>query len=281
MTGPEAGHAPLTLVTGGSRGIGHFLVQAFLDETDVLNVSRGPARRTVPGARHALYNLSLDLGNVAEAERGLCAWFEEHPHHEVRTLIHNAAVLNPGWLDKVSAEQIDQSFRVNVHAPLAMTTALFRAGRFSGLGARVAYVVSSLARPLPGLSFAGAGLYSMTKAALSRMALVQSREFALAAPHIGVLRVHPGIVDTDLQRELRADPAALDSAFAEKTAGLPPYHDGEWDDRSPKDHMRTISPQFAAEFVAWAVRRPEVHVDEYDFYETEEFHKARRLQRSR
>jgi NAD(P)-dependent dehydrogenase (short-subunit alcohol dehydrogenase family) len=211
----------LTLITGGSRGIGQFLVRSFRNETDVLNVSRTPAEDPDRDGRHELYNLNLDLADVTLIEPCLSAWFDEHPYHGVKTLIHNAAVSNLGRLDEVSSEQVDEAFRVNVYAPLAITTALFRADRFARRGARVAYITSSLARPLPELSFAGLGLYSMTKAALSRMALIQSREFELAAPHIKVLRIHPGIVDTDLQRELRRDPR-LDPAFSTKTAGLPP-----------------------------------------------------------
>ncbi|MEV0259820.1 hypothetical protein AB0I49_00515 [Streptomyces sp. NPDC050617] len=67
----------------------------------------------------------------------------------------------------------------------------------------------------------------------------------------------------------------MDPAFEEKTAGLPPYREGEWVGRAPKDHMRTISPEFAAEFVVWATRAPEVGASECDFYHAEDFHLAR------
>ena len=117
-------------------------------------------------------------------------------------------------------------------------------------------------------------MYSVTKAALARMALIQAREFELTAPFIKILRVHPGIVDTDIQRELRECPR-MDPAFVAKTAGLPAYQEGEWVGRSPRDHMRTISAEFSAEFILWAARLPEVDPDEYDFYHADEFHAAR------
>jgi len=273
MTGSTTARRALTLVTGGSRGIGHHLVRAFLGDGDVLNISRKPAE--VGDSTHQLHNLTLDLGNTADIEPSLNAWFDTHPDYEVRLLIHNAATVSLGRLDQVLPEEIEHAFRVNVYAPLAVTTSLFRAGRLAGAGeVRVVYTVSSLARPVPELSYAGLGLYSMTKAALSRMALIQSREFALSAPRIKVLRVHPGIVDTELQREIRADDR-MDPAFADKTAGLPAYREGEWIDRAPKDHMRTVSAEFAAEFVAWTARTPEISSAEYDFYHTERFHRAR------
>ncbi|GAA2608674.1 SDR family NAD(P)-dependent oxidoreductase [Streptomyces axinellae] len=276
-------YKPLALITGGSRGIGHCLVLSFLTDTDVLNVSRTPAQETGGSARcepHELHNLSVDLADVALIEPCLRTWFDAHPDHRVTTLIHNAAVSPLGWLHELSPDEVDQAFRVNVYAPLSITASLVRAARFATDGARVVYVTSSLARPVPELSFACLGLYSMTKAALSRMALVQSREFALTAPHLTVARAHPGIVDTELQRDLRRHPR-MDPAFAVKTAGLPPFQAGEWHDRSPKDHMRTISAEFSAEFIEWVARTPDATSEEYDFYHAEEFHAARRDVRHR
>jgi NAD(P)-dependent dehydrogenase (short-subunit alcohol dehydrogenase family) len=263
----------LSVITGGSRGIGHHLVQSFLETTSVLNISRKPARKDASLAGHELHNLNLDLENVAHIESSLNGWLDDHPHYKVTTLVLNAAATNLGWLDSVSCEEFENAFRVNVHAPLVISTALYRAGRFAPAGARVVYVVSSLGRVHPELSFAGLGLYSMTKAALSRAALIQAREFALTAPHIKVLRIHPGIVDTDIQRELRRD-ARLDPAFASKTAGLPPYQEGEWRDRSPKDNMRTIPAKLAADFIVWAIQSETVADEEYDFYHVQEFHTA-------
>lgn len=264
----------LTIITGGSRGIGHVLVQSCLEDGDVLNLSRQAAVEANGSARHDLYNLQGDLEDVEAVEQSLREWFLQHPAHRVKTLIHNAAVLNLGWLDDVSAADFERSFRVNVRVPLAITNTVLSCDRFFRRGARVAYVVSSLGRPEPGLSFAGMGLYSITKAALGKLALIQSREFALKAPHVEVLRIHPGIVDTDMQRELRSD-SRLDPAFAEKTADLPPYEEGEWDNESPLAKPRTISNAFAAEFVLWCTKLPKIDSAEYDFYASQEFHVRR------
>lgn len=264
----------LAIITGGSRGIGHHLVRSCLEEMAVLNIARRPAATGDGAAGHALHELTLDLQDVEQIEPALRAWFQRHPDHEVKLLISNAATPNLGWLDRLSPGEIRQAFDVNVHAPLALTTALARGGHFARTGCRVVYVTSSLARMEPALSFAGLGLYSVTKAALSRLALIQRRELELAAPHVQVVRVHPGIVDTDLQSELRRD-GALDPAFAEKTAGLPPYEEGDWDGKDPARHMRTISAELSAEFILWVARQPAASAEEYDFYKTVEFHAAR------
>jgi NAD(P)-dependent dehydrogenase (short-subunit alcohol dehydrogenase family) len=266
----------LAIITGGSRGIGHVLVQSLLEDMDVLNISRGPAQAVAPSSGHVLHNLSMDLQDVDRIERVLGDWFGEHPEHRVPIVIHNAAILNLGWLHELSAAEVQQAFQVNVHAPLRITTSVLKLGRFSRTECRVAYVVSSLGRFESGLSFAGMGLYSVTKAALGRLALIQAREFEFTAPNVKVLRIHPGIVDTEMQDALRREPR-LDPAFAKKTAALPPYREGDWDERSSEEHPRTVSPTFSAEFILWATRSPKVDSQgEYDFYRSTEFHAARR-----
>jgi len=264
---------PLVVITGGRRGIGDRLVQTFGRSADVLNISRTRAQKRID-SRRVLHNLCLNLSEVECIEQRLTAWFDAHPRYAVVTLIHNAAVLNLGQLDALKQESIENSFRVNVYAPLAITNAIASSNHFARDGARVLYVVSSLGRPSGKLSFAGMGLYSMTKAALGKLALIQRREFELTLPSVKVLRIHPGIVDTDMQTELRSA-RSIDPAFEVKTSLLPPYREGEWNDRSVAENMRTISPEFAAEFIRWAAESPQVSAEEYDFYHCAQFHADR------
>jgi NAD(P)-dependent dehydrogenase (short-subunit alcohol dehydrogenase family) len=272
-------NVPLVVITGGSRGIGDRLVQSFVRRVDVLNISRTRAQKS-SDSRCELYNLCLDLSQMECIEPRLRAWFDAHPQYVVATLMHNAAVLNLGRLDAVKQESLENSFRVNVYAPLTITNVVAGSKRFAQDGARVLYVVSSLGRLSEELSFSGLGLYSMTKAALGKLALVQRREFEQAMPSVKVLRIHPGIVDTDLQNELRTA-RAIDPAFGVKTSLLPPYREGEWNGRSPGENMRTISPDFAAEFIAWAAESSQVSAEEYDFYHCTQFHADRVNGRSR
>jgi NAD(P)-dependent dehydrogenase (short-subunit alcohol dehydrogenase family) len=264
---------PLVVITGGSRSIGDRLVQSFIRGADVLNISRTPAQKRCD-SHHQLYNLCLDLDDVEHIEPRLTAWFDMYPQYRVVTLIHNAVVLNLGRLDALKQKSLENSFRVNVYAPLAITNTIAGGESFRREGARVLYIVSSLGRPSAELSFSGIGSYSATKAALGKLALVQRREFELTMPAIKVLRIHPGIVDTDLQDQLRAADS-IDPAFEVKTSLLSPYREGEWDNRSPAENMRTISPEFAAEFIVWAAKTPQVSDEEYDFYHCTQFHADR------
>ncbi len=264
----------LAIITGGSRGIGSILVKSILRDMAVLNISRKPAIINESLIQHTLFNLQTDLQVVGNIKQTLEKWFGAHPEFRVKILIHNAATLDIGWLDNVSMCQVHQSFQINVYAPLEITNVVFNLGRFSQNESRVVYITSSLGRMESSLSFAGIGLYSITKAALSKLALIQSREFKILAPHIRVLRIHPGVVDTDMQNDLRQN-STLDPAFKKKTEALPSYVKGEWENKSPRKHMRTISASFAAEFILWVAKSTKLDLNEYDFYGTDEFHLTR------
>lgn len=146
-------------------------------------------------------------------------------------------------------DALESVFRTNVFSSAVLISYLLKNQAFSQGGSQITYVTSSLARPEPALSFSGIGLYSATKAAVSRMAMIQAREFSLFHPHIRVARVHPGIVATDMQAELRSN-TALHPRFAKKTARLPQYRMGDWEAQNPSEAMRTISAHMAADFSA-------------------------------
>ncbi|AEA60140.1 SDR family NAD(P)-dependent oxidoreductase [Burkholderia gladioli] len=268
---------PLTIITGGSRGIGRDLLRPLLERTDVLSLSRSeidPA--SIEASEHRLFQLQCDLTQVDRTIEGLDQWLAEHSSHIVDTFISCAAVLDLCWLSKTDtlSASFDRAFQINALAPIAISSHINRINRFRDDGARILYVTSSLARPVPALTFAGLGLYSATKSALERLAQIQAREFDLSSRKTKVVLAHPGIVDTDMQRELRASDL-MDPAFAVKTAGLPAYQEGDWDRQAPDTAMRTISPRFSADFLMWIVERNVELLDPYyDFYTASGFHGA-------
>lgn len=77
-----------------------------------------------------------------------------------------------------------------------------------------------------------------------------------------------------MQTSLRRD-ANLESDIQEEDGGLPAYREADWVGRSPAEHPPTIPTRFAAEFVLWVARSGQLTSSEYDFYRTEEFHRAR------
>jgi NAD(P)-dependent dehydrogenase (short-subunit alcohol dehydrogenase family) len=264
----------IAVVTGGNRGIGHVITTELARSMPVLNLARGKEPAVRARTDYPVHRLDLDLSDLTALETQMAAWLDDHPHYRVSDLILNAANLTLGRLADAQADDLERVFRTNVFSSVLLVGLLSRRNAFHREGSHVTYLISSLARTEPTLTFAGIGLYSATKAAIGRIAMVQAREFSLASPHIRVARVHPGIVDTGMQSELRSHPD-LDPLFAVKTAGLPPYRPGDWAARSPGSAMRTITARMAADFVLWASSRGDHQASEFDYYFAPDYHAIR------
>ncbi|KQV19736.1 hypothetical protein ASC97_29130 [Rhizobium sp. Root1203] len=264
----------ISIVTGGSRGVGKFLCKELSNVMPVLNISRGQTPTSDLKTKFPIYELVADLREPADVEIRIGSWLDEHPDYRVVNLVLNAANLSLGTLQHAQLADLEAIFRTNVFSTILITSLISRRCVFSEEGSQVTYLTSSLARAEPALTFAGIGLYSATKAAISRLAMVQAREFALTSPYVRVARVHPGIVDTSMQTELRSS-SVVDPSFALKTEGLPPYRSGDWNCIDPSGAMRTISPEMAADFVLWACGHGDHQAREFDYYSTIEYHLER------
>lgn len=266
----------IAVVTGGNRGIGQFLSEELSKTMPVLSLSRGGGATSTFNARsdYPIHKLSIDLTDLAELEKRVGTWLDDHPDCRVSNLVLNAANLSLGLLQNMRPQDLETAFRTNVFSSVLLVGLISRKQAFHDEGSQVTYLTSSLARTEPTLTFSGIGLYSATKSAISRIAMVQAREFALARPHIRVARVHPGIVDTNMQTELRSN-TDVDPLFAVKTAGLPPYRPGDWNTISPSEAMRTVSAEMAADFVLWACSRGDHEAREFDYYTSTEYHAVR------
>lgn len=185
----------LYIVTGGSRGLGAALVQQ-LDQPGHTVISM--ARRLNPALQAEQW--TLDLADPLPAAERLQAWLRAHAGWQSATLINNAALLSaPGPLAASDLGELSAALRVGLEAPTLLSR-VFLAETTGVPQRRILNISSGLGRR----AMAGSASYCAVKAGLDHL----SRALALEEPGVGIVSLAPGVIDTDMQIQLRgADPA--------------------------------------------------------------------------
>lgn len=184
----------LYIVTGSSRGLGAALVDALAGPQATVI---GLARQVRPGLPAEQW--ALDLTQPLAAAERLQAWLRTHRGWASATLINNAALLSPpGPLAATALDELSAALRVGLEAPTLLCR-VFLAETAGVPQRRILNISSGLGRR----AMAGSASYCAVKAGLDHL----SRALALEAPDVGVVSLAPGVIDTDMQRQLRgADP---------------------------------------------------------------------------
>ena len=204
------------LITGAGGGIGAAIADALAPTHTLLLAGRPSRSLDAVAARLGATTWPLDLtdaGGIEAAAEVLA---------ELDVLVHNAGVAFPGRVGESTPEQWRASFEVNVTGAVALTCALLPALRAAR--GQVIFINSGAGlTPSPGLAS-----YSASKFALRAFA----DSLRIDEPLLRVTSIHPGRVDTEMQRELVA------------------YEGGEYD---PADFL---TPETVAGVVATAVATP-------------------------
>lgn len=174
------------LITGAGGGIGAAIADALAPSHTLLLAGRPSERLDAVAARTGASTWPLDLTDPDDIEA--CA--------EVLTgldvLIHNAGVAFPGRVAESTPAQWRATFEVNVTGAVALTCALLPALRASR--GQVIFINSgSGLNASPGLA-----AYSASKFALRAFA----DSLRADEPLLRVTSIHPGRVDTAMQRDL-------------------------------------------------------------------------------
>ena len=185
----------LYIVTGSSRGLGAALAQQLAQPG---NTVVGIARRANPALRAEQW--TLDLADPLPAAEHLQAWLRAHTGWQSATLVNNAALLSePGPLAASDLAGLSAALRVGLEAPVLLSR-VFLAETAGVPQRRILNISSGLGRR----AMAGSASYCAVKAGLDHL----SRALALEAPDVGIVSLAPGVIDTDMQIQLRgADPA--------------------------------------------------------------------------
>jgi benzil reductase ((S)-benzoin forming) len=190
------------VVTGHTRGLGAGIAEHLLaKQVRVLGIARGRSDELARRYGAALTEVQLDLADAA----ALAAWLGSGAPREflrgtrMAALVNNAGLLQPiGPLDTQEPGTVARAVAINVAAAL-MLSAEFTAATEDVPDRRILHVSSGAARH----PYAGWSVYCATKAALDHHA----RAVALdGTPALRVGSVAPGIIDTEMQAEIRATP---------------------------------------------------------------------------
>jgi 3-oxoacyl-[acyl-carrier protein] reductase len=186
----------VALVTGGSRGIGRACSEALAMQgaTVLVNYVQGEAAARDCAAAIASKGgkaeiASFDVADTGATEQALDALIKKHGRLDI--LVANAGIAIDGLLLRLSDEQLDKLFNVNVRGALTCARIAAKAMMRAKTG-RILFLSSVVGE----MGNAGQTGYAMTKAALLGAAKSIAREFA--SRNITCNAIAPGFIETDM-----------------------------------------------------------------------------------
>jgi NAD(P)-dependent dehydrogenase (short-subunit alcohol dehydrogenase family) len=196
----------LVVLTGASRGLGAAMARRLLSpDCTLLCLSRRSDAALAEAARdagNACEQWNVDLIEPVPVGAGLEVWLGAFPpdRFDAATLINNAGVLAPiGPLESCTGADLATALRVGLEAPLVLTAAFLRATAAWRGDRRVLFVSSGLGRR----PMAGQATYCAAKAGMDHLARAVALDQAGQPNGARVVSLAPGVIDTDMQVELR------------------------------------------------------------------------------
>ena len=176
------------LITGAGGGIGAAIAEALAPTHTLLLAGRPSARLDSVAERLGATTWPMDLTDPDDIEAAA------EVLAELDVLVHNAGVSFPGRVAESTPEQWRATFEVNVTGAVALTCALLPALRAAR--GQVIFINSGA-----GMN-ASPGLASYSASKFSLRAFADS--LRTDEPLLRVTSIHPGRVDTEMQRDLVA-----------------------------------------------------------------------------
>ena len=220
----DAANQPVTIVTGGSRGIGAAIAERLAaDGHDLVLTYRArdseasAVARACEASGSRVLLMRVDLADL-DATATVVPSAIEH-FGTVTGLVNNAGITGRiGFLD-ASIEESELVFRVNVLAPLVLTRAAIAhmASDRGGSGGCIVNISSGAATTGSPNTYIP---YAMSKAALNALTIGASKEFGPVG--VRVNSVSPGTTRTEIHAA-----AGRPNAPDERAPGIPMRRPGE------------------------------------------------------
>ncbi|HVE55033.1 MAG TPA: SDR family NAD(P)-dependent oxidoreductase, partial [Ramlibacter sp.] len=201
----------LTILTGASRGMGLAMAQQLLAAGhDLVCISRKTNDDLAARARaagRALEQWPQDLARPETAAARLETWLQSQDAAALAsvTLINNAGLIpRIAPVDDIPAAQLAEAMRVDLEAPMLLTAAFLRATAAVQAPRKVLNISSGLGRR----AMAAQAAYCAAKAGMDHFTRCVALEQAALANGAKVCSLAPGVIDTDMQAQLRGSSVA-------------------------------------------------------------------------
>ncbi|SDL94543.1 NAD(P)-dependent dehydrogenase, short-chain alcohol dehydrogenase family [Oryzisolibacter propanilivorax] len=197
----------LTILTGGSRGMGQAMARQLLADGHFLVSIARHASAELQSSSGSLQQWTLDLSDGAAAAARLREWLAQQGagRFASATLINNAGVIPAiAPLSASDPAELARALRVGLEAPMQLTAAFLAATEEWGVPRKVLNISSGLGRR----PMASQSAYCAAKAGMDHFTRCLALDEA-AKPHgARVCSLAPGVIDTDMQVQLRSADAA-------------------------------------------------------------------------
>jgi benzil reductase ((S)-benzoin forming) len=184
----------LIYITGTSKGIGQALALEMLKNPDnkVVGIARN---QTIKHNNYIHFNIDL-----ADIEQIKTFKFKTPPGTKKVVLVNNAATLGEiTHFGNISADMIHKTINVNLTAALIFMNDFIKAYQYAAVPKLIINITSGAANK----AYDGWGMYCASKAALDMATKVAHEEQQKCSSPIKILGIAPGVVDTEMQVQIR------------------------------------------------------------------------------
>ena len=236
----------LYILTGGSRGMGLAMAEQLLQPGHLLLCMSRQTNENLAAQAQArgasLLQWQVDLADGASVARRLQDWLatQDPAGLASASLINNAGVIpRIGPLSQADAADLAHALRVGLEAPMQLCAAFLGRTEHWPLPRKVLNISSGLGRR----AMASQAAYCAAKAGMDHFTRCLALDEALKPQGARVCSLAPGVIDTDMQVQLRSAPG---QDFPDQTNFL-----------QLKDQGLLSSPQNAAAKVLTYLGRPD------------------------